>query len=272
MNKTDLIKELIHASGMNMKEFSEYATIPYTTLRSMLERGIENASVNNVIKICSKLDIPIDSLYRVENEGFWNYAERETIKEQSREIINGNYSTNEKISATINLYKTLYYRSFESSKFNTNHVKLDDFIAMILNQKNTKEYLPSEVYKELVKKYGVKEGIKNGSSYFNCNNLVSKDINTPSIKSYSDDENKLINNYKKLDTTDKNKVIDYTQLLSNQDKYKYSMPNDETSATLLVAEEPEVYNFAAHDDDLTDEQRKSNIEKAKAIFEQMDNE
>ena len=63
MNKTDYIKELIQATGLSMKAFAKHCDIPYTTLRSMLERGIENASVNNVIKVCSKLKICIEELY-----------------------------------------------------------------------------------------------------------------------------------------------------------------------------------------------------------------
>lgn len=63
MNKTDIIKELIKDTKLSIKAFSEKADVPYTTLRSMLERGIENASVNNVIKICNALDITVDSLY-----------------------------------------------------------------------------------------------------------------------------------------------------------------------------------------------------------------
>lgn len=38
----------------------------------------------------------------------------------------------------------------------------------------------------------------------------------------------------------------------------------------LVAEKNEVYNFAAHDDGLDSETKRKNIEKAKAIFKQMD--
>ena len=65
MTKTDLIKEMIANTGMSIKAFAENAGIPYTTLRSMLERGIENASVNNVIKICSKLNISVETLYEI---------------------------------------------------------------------------------------------------------------------------------------------------------------------------------------------------------------
>lgn len=63
MNKTEYLKQLINETGLKLKTFAEKADIPYTTLRSMLERGIENASVNNVVKICRTLNINVETLY-----------------------------------------------------------------------------------------------------------------------------------------------------------------------------------------------------------------
>ena len=63
MTKTDYIKQLISETELNLKAFAKETDIPYTTLRSMLDRGIENASVNNVIKVCTRLGISVESLY-----------------------------------------------------------------------------------------------------------------------------------------------------------------------------------------------------------------
>lgn len=63
MDKTEYLKQLISDTGLKLKTFAEKADIPYTTLRSMLERGIENASVNNVMKICRTLNISVETLY-----------------------------------------------------------------------------------------------------------------------------------------------------------------------------------------------------------------
>ncbi|WP_309419319.1 XRE family transcriptional regulator, partial [Bacillus paranthracis] len=40
----------------------------YTTLRSMLERGIGNASVDNVLKVCKGLNITTDQLEKMAND------------------------------------------------------------------------------------------------------------------------------------------------------------------------------------------------------------
>lgn len=65
IHKTELIKDLICKTGLNLKAFAIHADIPYTTLRSILERGIENSSVNNVLKICSALDLTIEELFNM---------------------------------------------------------------------------------------------------------------------------------------------------------------------------------------------------------------
>ncbi|MDM0718703.1 helix-turn-helix transcriptional regulator [Clostridium perfringens] len=79
MNKTEYLKQLISETGLKMKTFAEKADIPYTTLRSMLERGIENASVNNVIKVCRTLNISIETLYNMSREDLILSSEEENL-------------------------------------------------------------------------------------------------------------------------------------------------------------------------------------------------
>lgn len=78
MNKTEIVKELIQKTGLNLKAFSQKADLPYSTLRSMLERGVENASVNNVIKVCSTLNISIESLYEMAENDKNTLSKKET--------------------------------------------------------------------------------------------------------------------------------------------------------------------------------------------------
>lgn len=79
MRRTEVLKELIKDTGLNLKAFSEKADIPYTTLRSMLERGIGNASVDNVIKICKTLGITVEELEEMANENSKNIKKPNTI-------------------------------------------------------------------------------------------------------------------------------------------------------------------------------------------------
>ena len=60
--RTEIIRNLINEKASSMKAFAESIDLPYTTLRSMLERGIGNASVDNVLKVCKGLNITTDQL------------------------------------------------------------------------------------------------------------------------------------------------------------------------------------------------------------------
>lgn len=79
MSKTDLIRKLINNTGLNMKAFSKKANIPYTTLRSILDRGIENASVNNVLKLCTALEISIENLYDTSIKNTFDSKDKTTL-------------------------------------------------------------------------------------------------------------------------------------------------------------------------------------------------
>lgn len=67
MKKAVLIKQMIEETGMSLKTFATKANLPYTTLYSMLERGVGNASVNNAIKICKTLNISVEQLDDISN-------------------------------------------------------------------------------------------------------------------------------------------------------------------------------------------------------------
>jgi predicted transcriptional regulator len=60
--RTEIIKEMIEKRWPTQKAFAEAANIPYTTLRSILERGVGKSAVENVIKICRTLGIKIEDL------------------------------------------------------------------------------------------------------------------------------------------------------------------------------------------------------------------
>lgn len=56
------IKELIIDRYGSVKRFAEKIQVPYTTIDSILKRGLLNSNVLNVIKICNELGIDIDKL------------------------------------------------------------------------------------------------------------------------------------------------------------------------------------------------------------------
>lgn len=56
------LENLILARYSSIRKFSIDTSIPYSTLSSIFRRGITNASMSNIIKICNALDISIDAL------------------------------------------------------------------------------------------------------------------------------------------------------------------------------------------------------------------
>jgi hypothetical protein len=62
MTTEEKVKDLILRRYHSIREFSIATDIPYTTLDSILKRGVGNSSVTNVIKICKALGISVDAL------------------------------------------------------------------------------------------------------------------------------------------------------------------------------------------------------------------
>lgn len=62
MQAEERIKELIIAKYGNVRVFATESGISYTTVRSILERGIMNAKAENVFKICHLLGISPDTV------------------------------------------------------------------------------------------------------------------------------------------------------------------------------------------------------------------
>ena len=56
------LKEMIIDKFGSIRQFSLKIDIPYTTVDSILKRGIDNSNVGNVIKMCKALNISIDNL------------------------------------------------------------------------------------------------------------------------------------------------------------------------------------------------------------------
>lgn len=62
MQAEERIKELIVAKYGNVRAFATESGISYTTVRSILERGVMNAKAENVFKMCRMLGISPDTL------------------------------------------------------------------------------------------------------------------------------------------------------------------------------------------------------------------
>lgn len=62
MTIEDELKEYILSRYKSLREFSEVAELPNSTVNTILNRGVSNAKVGNVIQICKSLNISADAL------------------------------------------------------------------------------------------------------------------------------------------------------------------------------------------------------------------
>ena len=58
----DKLKSIIIEKYGSIRQFALKIDVPYTTVDSILKRGIDNSNVGNVIKMCKALNISIDNL------------------------------------------------------------------------------------------------------------------------------------------------------------------------------------------------------------------
>lgn len=62
MTIEDELKEYILSRYQSLREFTQSADMSYSTVDSVLKRGVGNSSVNTIIKICKVLGISVDAL------------------------------------------------------------------------------------------------------------------------------------------------------------------------------------------------------------------
>jgi transcriptional regulator with XRE-family HTH domain len=91
--RTEILESLINDTGLSKRAFAEKVGLPPTTLRSMLERGIGNASVDNVLKVCKGLGITTEELEKLANgEKFQpelNTKDERDIQKELQRMIEG---------------------------------------------------------------------------------------------------------------------------------------------------------------------------------------
>lgn len=62
MTTEEKLKEYILMRFESIREFTKYIEMPYSTFATILSRGLDNASITNVLKICQGLGISADAL------------------------------------------------------------------------------------------------------------------------------------------------------------------------------------------------------------------
>lgn len=62
MSIEEELKAAILSAHGSLREFAVSIDMPYSTLDSIFKRGLENASIRSIVKICDALEISADAL------------------------------------------------------------------------------------------------------------------------------------------------------------------------------------------------------------------
>lgn len=120
MDRNELIIKLIKEAGYSsVKAFAEKCGMPYTTLHSMLKRGIGNASIDNVMLICKNLGITVEQLEKADLFDTPTYAIGENGKREVRYSDNsatGKEKDNDTLLAEMGVKRTNYIMSKKNER------------------------------------------------------------------------------------------------------------------------------------------------------------
>ena len=84
MDRTEILKSIMQEKGMEVSDVAREADIPYTSVKSILERGIEKASYINICKICLALGTTPDELEKLAKS---NIINNEFISLEDKQIL-----------------------------------------------------------------------------------------------------------------------------------------------------------------------------------------
>ncbi|HJF30672.1 MAG TPA: XRE family transcriptional regulator [Sporosarcina psychrophila] len=75
MERGERLANYIEDKGYKVTSLAKESGVPYTTIRSMIERNLNNASIDNTIRICKVLGISVEDLLKEEVSGIDRISE-----------------------------------------------------------------------------------------------------------------------------------------------------------------------------------------------------
>ena len=197
------IKELRESHNMQQKELASALNIPPSTL-SQYETGKREPNIETVTKSAKLFDVTTDYIYGIsdtvtcrecgltysldneldvethreiharwlkakEKYGFCysNLAENERIKAENRNIVKDfSQPLSKRYDAQIEVFKCLFSRALDASNYSDSFISFEEYISMLLNQPSVQKRLGKELYEKMLDKFGAKEGIPDGQTYY----------------------------------------------------------------------------------------------------------
>lgn len=235
MDTIDRIIELLNEYGYSQKDLTDYLGIKKSVFSAWKSK--KSKSYNKYITQIAEFfnlnveDIKIYELREsaIKRHGFfWEYKEREEKKADARNAIAiGNLDKEQVIENAIIIFKALFSRSLEASKFSPKHVCFEVYVSMLLNQESWKRICDeygTNIYETLVGMYGKRKGIER-DTYYNCEKQTLV-LELPTMGKIfdlrNDIEKEISSKIYMLNPEGQQKVLDYINDLVGLEKYTIS--------------------------------------------------
>ena len=141
MSREEFLRTIIEDRYGSLRAFTKNIGMPYTTLVSILKRGIGNTSVDNILKICKHLGIPPESLY--EDDIFFQDKSNITL---IRNITQLSAENKKLVFDYINFLKNSTHTDLEIKSYyklnSSNKAKVKEYSDLLYGsqEKNTNNY------------------------------------------------------------------------------------------------------------------------------------
>jgi len=86
VERIEVLKKLMKEKNMTVADISKTSNLPYTTIKTIMDKGIGKASYINIHLICEALGITTDELEKLSNNTNNLYEENSSKKEPTNEI------------------------------------------------------------------------------------------------------------------------------------------------------------------------------------------
>ena len=105
MTTEEKLKEFILTKYRSLRQFTQEIELPYSTMTTLLKKGVNNSNVQTVIKICQALNISTDALAEgqivpIEKSIDAEVRIEDILNEAKQKLLNSNHLTIENKTAS----------------------------------------------------------------------------------------------------------------------------------------------------------------------------
>lgn len=140
----------------------------------------------------------------------WPTLAAENAKTIARNVLEKgglSLSLDERVELNTEIFKAFFSRSLAGNDFSLDHPTFEQYIAMLLNEKQFKGKIDEETYQTMIRLYGTIPGIIEGETYYRIPGKVKKVTPLSKEVTYEDTKKLIARNGKSFTTDQKMELI-----------------------------------------------------------------